>query len=103
MVVVGLCGAPAARRQCQIRLATYLLGAVAVHHRDAADGRSEGQRRSGESAHTAAYIAVKRKLIDNLLANLRSRFPRMELLNVVKVRLRTVIVLCIRVVCTVLA
>ena len=41
----------------------------------------------GEASHPGAYLAVKKKLVDNLLANLRSRFPQVELLNAMKVRL----------------
>ena len=58
--------------------------------------RAEGNRGRGESVHPAADIAVKQKLIDNLLANLRSRFPQ----NKKKFRL---IVVCYHVVDIVLA
>ena len=44
-------------------------------------------RGRGEASHLAAYVVVKRKLINNLLANLRSRFPQVELLNAMNVRL----------------
>ena len=51
--------------------------------------RAEGEenRGRGEASHPTAYVAVRRKLINNLLANLRSRFPQVELLNAMKVRL----------------
>ena len=60
------------------------------------ENRAEGNRGLGESARPAADIAVKQKLIDNLLANLRSRFPQ----NKKKFRL---IVVCYHVVDIVLA
>ena len=49
--------------------------------------QSKENRGRGEASHPAAYVAVRRKLINNLLATLRNRFPQVELLNAMKVRL----------------
>ena len=42
-------------------------------------------RGRGETSHPAAYLAVKRALDTNLLANLDARFPQVNLMDAMKV------------------